>query len=189
MRRLIVLVALTMLVSCSAFAAQTFEPSPVNFDDLDHSYAYTWGIDYNLPQGATVYSASLSFNQINNWQDEDNILYMNLLNDAAYGVASDYDGEASGNFFEGNGTFLTSYTDADASTPVDFTWNFTAPQLASLNAALANGNFGIGFDPDCHYWNNGVKLTLNTNVVPEPFSAMLFLAGGGVLAALKKRKA
>jgi len=189
MRRLIVLVALTMIVFGSAFAAQTFEPSPANLDDLDHSYFYAWGIDYSLPQGTYIDSASIAFNQIDNWENEPNVLFVNLLDDAAYGVATGYDGEAEGNYFEGAGQLLVSYTDDSTGTPVDFTWNFTAPQLTALNAALANGNFGIGFDPDCHFYNQGVKLTLNTNVVPEPFSAMLFVVGGGALAFLKKRKA
>lgn len=164
-----------------------FEPNPVNLYDLAHGEYYTWGIDYTLGQNMFVDSASLTFANINNWQTEDNdILYVNLLQSAASGVYRGTDNQAAGNFFQGMGDLLLTYSDLDESTPETFTYSFTPSQLISLNTAIADNNFGLGFDPDCHYFNSGIKLTLNTKVVPEPISCILFLAGGSAL--LVKRR-
>jgi hypothetical protein len=165
-----------------------FEPVPSNLNDLDHSYAYTWGIDYTLPAGQFVDFASITFTDINNWQTEPNVLYVNLLDSAANGVASAYDGEASGNFFGSTpgAQELFQYVDNDASTFQTYTYNFNAVQLTALNTALADNNFGIGFDPDCHYFNKGIKMDITTKVVPEPISCVLFVVGSGVLGGIRR---
>lgn len=55
---------------------------------------------------------------------------------------------------------------------------------------LADGNFGFGIDPDCHYYNNGVELkivTSSTNqVIPEPLSVLLASLGMGTLGGLRR---
>ncbi|MDD5348173.1 MAG: hypothetical protein PHT59_06140 [Candidatus Omnitrophica bacterium] len=166
-----------------------FEPIPQDLGGLDHSYYYTWGIDWQLPQNEVITSATLSFLNINNSGELDDFLYVNLLDSAPWGVTAGYDGAASGNAFEGNGWLLTTYTDADESTPENFSYPFDAAQLSLLSGAIANdGNFGFGFDPDCHYTNDGVKLALTTRVVPEPLAAELFLCGGGILSFVIGRK-
>ncbi|MFA5100730.1 MAG: hypothetical protein WC547_07610 [Candidatus Omnitrophota bacterium] len=167
-----------------------FTPVPSNLYDLDHSYAYTWGIDYTLQQNEYVDFASITFTNINNWQDEPNILYVNLLDSAAYGVSMAYDGEASGNFFASTpgAQELFTYSDGDASSYQTLTYNFNAGQLTALNAALADGNMGIGFDPDCHYYNQGIKMDISTKVVPEPISCVLFVVGSGVFGAAIRRR-
>jgi hypothetical protein len=63
--------------------------------------------------------------------------------------------------------------------------------IDDLNLWAADGNWAIGFDPDCHYFNNGVKLTITTRsvptqTIPEPMSLMLGVMGLGSVAGLRR---
>ncbi len=60
-----------------------------------------------------------------------------------------------------------------------------------------SGIFGLGFDPDCHFENRGIKLTLTTttnpggtgtNAVPEPATLMLFGVGLLCFASRMRKK-
>ena len=72
--------------------------------------------------------------------------------------------------------------------------NTLTQYLLSANA-LSNSNFGIGFDPDCHYSTLGVHLNIVTadrlptppNPVPEP-GTFLLLGSAIATLALAKRK-
>lgn len=83
-------------------------------------------------------------------------------------------------------------------------WNytFTQSQLAALETYYRNGNnFALGFDPDCHLYNDGITLNLtvspgfnNITTVPEPSeyaTAALFALplAGMVIHARRRRKA
>ena len=52
-----------------------------------------------------------------------------------------------------------------------------------LNAYAADGRIGLGLDPDCHFYNDGITLRL---VTPEPTS--LALLGLGGLAMMHRRR-
>jgi len=63
----------------------------------------------------------------------------------------------------------------------DFTYNFTAAQLTALSAYILNGGtLAFGLDPDCHYWNNGISFTYNTNLTATPEPATMALLGTGL---------
>ena len=89
---------------------------------------------------------------------------------------------------------------ADATKAKTVTFTFSNAAISTLNSYLANGgDFALGFDPDCHYFNDGVTLSLNTApktgpaAVPEP-GLLTFLATGGMpiafgLVRARRRKA
>lgn len=72
-------------------------------------------------------------------------------------------------------------------TKSDYVWNFTEGQIKTLLAYLQNGDdFGLSFDPDCHYYDSGIKLTLQTAHVPE-VGYSLGMLGFGFLSLLTAR--
>ena len=76
-------------------------------------------------------------------------------------------------------------------TPADYSYTFTSGQLGALNSYIANGNnFALGFDPDCHFWNNGITLTLTTGpaTTPEPSSLLLMATGLAAFGARYVRR-
>jgi hypothetical protein len=79
-------------------------------------------------------------------------------------------------------------------TSTTYTYNLTSAQVGFLAAYIANGNnIALGFDPDCHFWNNGITFTINyTNgAVPEPVSMLLLGSGlsvGGLYLRRRRRQ-
>jgi len=162
----------------------TFQPTPVDLYDLDHYRYYRWGIADDGFADIVVTGATLFFDNIRNWDNNPNDLYVHLLDYAPPGVTVGWDGQGGGDAFAGQGVLLEHYEDLP-STPQDITYTFDASEITALNTYMQNGNnFGLGFDPDCHYWNDGVTLTLE--YVPEPMTMGLF--GLGSVAMLRRRK-
>jgi hypothetical protein len=96
------------------------------------------------------------------------------LNSPPAGVHQYTDNEGGGDYFAGfagGETHLVTYTNLP-SAPLDLTHVFTTSQVAALNAYLADGRFGIGFDPDCHFFNDCIKLRV---VTPEPAAVWCWL--------------
>ncbi|HEX2965909.1 MAG TPA: PEP-CTERM sorting domain-containing protein [Syntrophorhabdaceae bacterium] len=89
----------------------------------------------------------------------------------------------SGKKFTDYLTLGTTYTDNNGWTVEQFSYAFSNSELAWLSEALAtanpfidkNANFGMAFDPDCHYYNDGITLTITTTTrqVPEPGAILL----------------
>jgi hypothetical protein len=181
-----------LAIACSAGAAVTtmsWQPSPADLNDLDHHQIYTWRIDNITVNPAMITSATISFNNIANWDTNANILHMHLLDSARYaGVASFVDDptnsapvtdftddfistrfHSNSHWLVANGTGDTFLKDKSFThTPVDYTYTFTASQLAALQQYLTHGgDIALGFDPDCHYFNDGITFTLNFTPVPE----------------------
>jgi hypothetical protein len=194
------LFVIVCLISSTAMGAvsggsYTLYPSDRDLGDLDHYRNYTWGM--NTPWDTTpdendeyeyVTAATLSFSKIRNWDDNPNVLYIHLLDWARRGVEVNYDGQRGGNYFENEGVELTTYVNLP-STSQNLTYTFTQDQVDTLNEYAADGRFGLGLDPDCHFYNCGVQLdvqTASTPVVPEPATITLLLAGG--LAVIRRRR-
>jgi hypothetical protein len=72
-----------------------------------------------------------------------------------------------------NGSYKNVYT---------YTYTFSSGELTALQSYITNGgNIAIGLDADCHFFNSGVTLTINTTTppaIPEP--GTLALLGSGL---------
>lgn len=187
-KRITTTLIVILSATCIAGANTTmvFTPDPADLYDLDHNSVYTWGINVPLAPGEHLISAELSFNNIRNWDDNDNVLYIHQLDWAQLGVRDIHDdNQGGGDYFEnqyaGEHTHLVTYENLPP-TPQDITYTFTTDDLTVLNGYVDDGRIGLGFDPDCHFYNCGVQLTLET---PEPSS--LTLLGLGSLLWLRRR--
>ncbi len=173
----------------SAQTTKTFVPTNTDLSDLDHYYAYSWGIDNVLPAGQVITGAKLTITNIWDWTVEDDILYVNMLDNPASGVNSFYDNQGGGNYFGGQGTVVGTWTDpvGGHATGKNLVFDLGAlGLLGKMNQYAADGKMGFGFDPDCHYFNDGVKLEVTTQAVPEPASFAILGLGG--LLLIKRRK-
>lgn len=181
---------LLFLGTTSMASAVTFQPSDADIGDLDHRYYYTWGINWTIPAGEYITTATLTIKNINNWQIEPNILYIHLLDNPPLGLTSAWDNEGGGDNFAGQGILLTTYTDnwGIPGPAENFVYSFTAPQIATLTTYLANSRFGFGFDPDCHYFNDGVSLVIKTAPVPEPSSTLIGAMACGLGFVVPRRR-
>ena len=175
-----ILCAIIVLLSISVAGATTYTLSPLPNDlgDLDHKWAYKWGIDWSLPSGEAIIGASLFFDEFHNWKNEPNDLFVTLLNTADTGVKTYWDNQAPGDFFTGTGLLLNQFHNV-SDLASDTTYVFSSDELTVLKVFLADGNFGLGFDPDCHFWNNGIYLSIETAATPVP--APILLLGTGLI--------
>ena len=189
----------------AAVTTMSWQPSPVNLNDLDHHSLYTWRIDNINVNPSTITSATISFDNIRNWDSNYNVLHIHLLDTARFsGVASfiddptnsspvtDFTDDFSNTRFHGNSGWLVANGTSDtflkdktfSETPVDYTYTFSADELTALQQYLAHGeDIALGFDPDCHYFNDGITFTLNFTPVPEvanmiPIALLLIAAIG-----------
>ena len=187
------LATFTLLFALTSTAsAVNFTPGDRDLADLDHYKAIKWGINYARPAGQTITEMTITIANIRNWQREDNKLFIHLLDSAPTGLTIINDDpnhtNAISDYFSGQGILLTTFIDTRFS-PQNFTYSLTSVQLQTLNTYIANGNnFAFGFDADCHYYNDGVTVTLNTVGVPDTGStlALMVFAAFGLVAGKRR---
>lgn len=211
MKKLFLALACVLVGSASGQAiTYNLSPTPANLWSLDHFKYYTWGIDWSIPEGETITGATLTFNDIWNWRAEENFLHIHILDHAKLGARIRTDNQGGGDYFASTafarkgidhvkiGTWSDPLGGLSANA-VDLVFNFDMAQLNALASFIGTsgpndrwGNFGFGFDPDCHYWNTGIQFEIRTiranNNVPEAGGTALLLGVSvASMAALRRR--
>ena len=158
--------------------------------DLEHSYAYYWGINASeveakLTEGYEITSASLVIEGLNNSTEPDyyDRLWLNLFdNDSQKGNDRDYDRGYSYDYWDYNSGEADSdrmdltYEDEngnvydyffDDNDPPGSTDNYsyvfdTEDEINTLTNFIANNKYyGISLDADCHYGYSGLYFAFN----------------------------
>ena len=163
------------------------EPTPADLYDLDHYRAYSWGLSIEEDVSLIlVTDVVLSFDNIRNWDRQSNVLYVHLLDYAPDGVTSHYDGQGGGDHFAGQGIELVTYVDLP-NTAQDLQYDFSEAQIDTFNDYLQDGSVAFGFDPDCHFYNDGVSLSICYEVIQVPEPGMLVLICLGAVGVVPRR--
>ena len=222
LRTVVVCCLLACMAVAAQAGTTTFRPPAGSSDlgDLNHNWYYSWGISWQVPTGGTIQSATLYIDNINNWKRETNdALYIRLLNNPVVGVDAMYDGQTVLDQWKWSATdakhqvhpeygtvrpLIALYKDRDGkygdpTVPgnpqgTNLAYSFDSTLLGNLNSFASNGRFGFGFDPDCHYFNSGIKFEVtystpspaNGGAVPEPISMVLGCIGMGVVTATRR---
>ena len=199
MKKLVVAAFILMMAlagTSSQAAVYYFTPSQPDLQDLDHYDYKSWGIDWSQHVGERIIGATLTIKNIWDWTREYNDrLYVHLLNDPRLGVRTYQDNQQGGDNWAGRGPHITTWTDpyGGRSRNFDLTISLNAEMLGHLNNFAMDGRFGFGFDPDCHYFNDGVSLEILTEdkmmATPEPATMALFGIGLAGLGMIRRRKA
>jgi len=209
MKKIILAVGIILSFCVSGLVQAAVPPyTTTQLTSLAHGSFYTWRIDLtdikdeiNL-NDVSITDATITFYDISRSYDTSN-LYVQLLDGTpSSGVTVYGDWDNYGNTFNDIpvGKQLVKYTNADIpgyyspSLP-KLEYSFSSTNLSDLKGYILNdGIIGLGFDPDCHFWDSKVTFSIttassgNANSVPEPATMLLFGTGLIGLAGVKMRR-
>lgn len=196
---MLVVVAIIVMWSGNACATiYTLTPPTSDLGDLPHAKAILWRMQQVIPANEIITGAWISIDDLNNWAVEPDIMYIRLINTSlSAGVTTYTDNEASGDYFNGQGILLTTYSDTNEklnnkgvwwNPAEDWSYTFTSSQIETLRSYMSDSRFALAFDPDCHYNNNGVSFNIETRTAPEPATMMLVALGLGALGLKPRRR-
>jgi PEP-CTERM motif len=92
--RAIVALGALLIASPAAAGWLSFQPSPADMGDLDHTLAYTWRIDNipaSIPAGQSITQARIRFDNIANWDNNPNTLFLHMYDTSDPGLRSETD--------------------------------------------------------------------------------------------------
>ena len=188
-------VIVALMAQMAGAGTYPLQPSDRDLEDLNHQYAYEWGFRLDLPENEEIVGANIFFDRIRNWNNDPNDLYVTLLDSDFEGIDRTYDNQGGGDYFLNKGLRLEHYEDLP-STSQSLTYYFDEAEIDQLIANLGDDLAGIGFDPDCHFYNCGITLTIETDtpggreddpVIPEPAAVLLF-GLPALLAGIRRRR-
>jgi PEP-CTERM motif len=188
-------------VSIAQAALYTFAPDingaaagGTDLRDLEHNYYYSWQINWKPLANEIIVNATISFDNIRDWTSENDLLTIYLLDEIntsgmtniGPGVWKKYDGQSTEKLpapWTDPKSLVGTWTDTNDAIPrPNLTYDLSFPVSGSALAAYsANGLFGFGFDPDCHYFNDGVQLKVETSTLSVPEPGTMTLLGSALI--------
>jgi hypothetical protein len=162
--------AFPLLGAVTAAHATTIDFSPTGMGTIDGNNYYTWNVNWSVPSGNTITAATLSYNNMiltGFGNNNPGILWSHLLNTSSgsgtTGVVTGTDNDLGTDKFASQGLFLGKETFPVLNVAHNFSYSLDLTTLASY---ASDGHFAIGIDPDCHYTDSSIVLSITYGSLP-----------------------